>query len=440
MKARLVKLWEYLTTSYWLIPLIMIVIASTSAVLLVKLDRSTDLEPYRAYFFIFSGGSDSAGRVLSTIAGTVITITSIVFSITVVVLTLASNQFGPRLLRNFMDDKQAQISLGTFISTFIFCLIVLSYVRYGEGKTDFVPRIAVSISLILALISGLMLSFYIHHIALKIQPDMVLHEICQLLEEQIAEEMPSLDSSNEPIQDKAEELNLSKSSAVTMKSSGYIEIIDYDSVFQLASENDLIVRFRFRAGQFAVADQVLADVFGSEVDSKLVNQIRNAAVLSYHRTPVQDLEFSIGQIVEIATRALSPGINDSFTAITCIDRLGQEFGSIAMRPEMKKLLTDDKGKLRVIKHALSFDKLMDAGFSQIRQMSQTNIAVGCRVLESLRNVAEKCDSNDRKKSVLNHANLMNGMLLRNITEEHDRQAVESRHEMIKEIVQSSNSL
>lgn len=204
----------------------------------------------------------------------------------------------------------------------------------------------------------------------------------------------------------------------------------------MASDNDLCIKFKFRAGQFVTSGQVLAYVFGPNTDNGVADQIRDAAVLSYHRTPVQDIEFSIAQIVEVAIRALSPSINDSFTAITCVDRLGQGFCSIAKRPSMHLAMKDVNGEVRILKHELSFEKLLDAGFSQIRQMSAGNVAVGCRVLEALANVAVSCKYHEYKKTVLMHASLVHNMLLENISAGHDRNAVESRFQSITEITKS----
>lgn len=429
MRAKLSKLWEYLRTSYWFVPSVVIIFSAMLAIGLVVLDKKIEVEPVYFDILFFSGGPEIAGQLLSTIASMVITVTSIVFSITIVVLTLASNQFGSRLVRNFMADRLTQLTMGTFIGTFIFCLIVLSYVRQ-DGIQE-VPRISVTFSIVLTIITAIMLSYYIHHIAKRIQADTVVNEISNLFERLIRQEFDSDEEYQENDQSRMTDFDEEKCKTIKAEKVGYIEAIDHSSLLSKASKHDLYIWLTYRAGQFVTIGTELMKIRPADkLDKETLKHIKNTVVLHYSRTPVQDVEYAMSQMVEVALRALSPAMNDSFIAISCVDRLGQGLADIAGRPAYKSFMKDSEGKIRVYKRPIEFDRLLDTAFSQIREMAKYNVAVGCRVLESLEVIAKNCRREECREAVLKHATLMHGQLLKRAERDYDKNSIQRRFDMI----------
>lgn len=184
MRIRLLNLWEHIRVSFWFIPALMIVAVIVFAVNMIALDRKIGFEPERFWGFMYSVDPEGARSILSTVAGSMITVAGVTFSITIVVLNLASSQFGPRLLRNFMQDRSTQAVLGTFIATFIYCLLVLRSV-HTSSLSFFVPHLSVTVGVVLAIANVGVLIFFIHHIARSIQADRVVASISRELENNI---------------------------------------------------------------------------------------------------------------------------------------------------------------------------------------------------------------------------------------------------------------
>lgn len=176
--ARLANLWESLRTSYWFVPTLMTAGGVALSFASVHLDERVNYKWVRTVGWIWAGGAEGARQVLSTIAGSMITVAGVAFSITIVALTLASNQFGPRLLRNFVRDAGNQIVLGTFIATFVYCLLVLRTVR-GEDDTEFVPYVSVTLGVAFALTSLGVLIYFIHHVAISIQAENLIASVAR---------------------------------------------------------------------------------------------------------------------------------------------------------------------------------------------------------------------------------------------------------------------
>jgi len=250
-----------------------------------------------------------------------ITVAGVAFSITIVALTLASSQFGPRLLRNFMRDTGNQIVLGTFIATFIYCLLVLRSV-YSVGGHDFVPGISVTFAIALAVANVGALIYFIHHVSTSIHADRVIAAVYNELSEHIQRLFP-------------------------------------EELLKIAEEHDMLIDLQFRPGEFIVVGTALAKVKSAEhLKENLVEQIASSFILGPQRTPEQDAEFAIHQLVEVAIRALSPGINDPFTAITCIDHLGSALCILTGRVFPSPYRYDEEGNLRFIAKPLTFEGIL----------------------------------------------------------------------------------
>lgn len=399
------------------------------ALAMVSIDEVIQPRGLDPFPMIYKGGPDGARAVLSTIAGSMVSLTGITFSITVVALTLASTQFGPRLLRNFLRDRGNQIVLGTFIATFLYCLLVLRSVR-GTDQHVFVPHLSVTAGILLVIASVGVLIYFIHHVAQSIQAAHVialvgkdLDEILdRLYPETIGAESPGPDLTSKP--DFAD-----KTTPAKAMRSGYIQAIDSEGLMKLAVTHDVVIQVNCRPGHHVIAGSVLVNVCSAEgVDKELATGINEVFILGSERTGEQDAEFAVNQLVEVAVRALSPGINDPFTAINCIDRLGVSLAKLTKRSIPSPYRYDANNKLRVIADFNAFADLTNAAFNQIRQAGRNNAAVTIRLLEVIAEIAGHARRDGDRSALLHQAILIERSSHSSLPEEEDRKDVRRRFE------------
>ncbi|MBE9106625.1 DUF2254 domain-containing protein, partial [Nostoc cf. edaphicum LEGE 07299] len=325
INVKISKLWDQLHSSYWFIPAVMAVVATALAFTMLNLDRTgkVDID----YWWVYTGGADGARSLLGSVAGSMISVAATAFSITIVALQLAASNFGPRLLRNFMQDTGNQIVLGTFIGTFIYCLFVLRTIHgEGDGYEQYVPQLSVTVGTLLAIISIGVLIYFIHHASTIIQASHVIENVSEDLHSAIKRLFPERIGHGEPEHSLGiEEIPMSfekEALPIRANGTGYLQAIDNGELMEIACKHNLLIRLQVRPGKFLIQGSDLALVFpGKKVNKKLTKQINDAFILGKERTEQQDIEFPIDQLVEIALRAISPGINDPFTAIRCIDRI-----------------------------------------------------------------------------------------------------------------------
>ncbi|HBB36022.1 MAG TPA: DUF2254 domain-containing protein [Cyanobacteria bacterium UBA8803] len=429
---KLGKVWDSLHSSYWFVPTIMAGMAIALAFTMLSLDRAGKSGPIEKFGWIYTGSPDGARTVLSTIAGSMITVAGTAFSITVVALTLASSQFGPRLMRNFMQDTGNQVVLGTFIATFIYCLLVLRTVR-GDNYHVFVPQLSVTVGILLAIASIGVLIYFIHHASTSIQASQVIGEVSKDLDKAIDRLFPQKIGSGGSGDKRrwVEEIPIGldrEASLILATSSGYLQAIDEDKLLKLAKSKDFVVRLKHRPGKFVVQGSELMRVWpGERVNEKLTQQLNEVFILGKQRTEQQDVEFCINQLVEVAVRAISPGINDPFTAMQCIDRLSAALCRVAEREFPCPYRYDDDNNLRVIADPVTFAKLTDDTFNQIRQYSKPDVAVRIRMLEAIAVIATRTCNNKDRAALLHHANAIKGSSWEEVDQECDRKDIEERY-------------
>lgn len=434
MKARILKHWDALRSSFWFLPALMAVGAVVLAFATVAADETS---PVRDWLlerrWTYTGGAEGASLVLSTIAGSMITIAGVVFSMTLVALSLASSQLGPRLLRNFMRDTANQVVLGTFIACFVYCLLVLRTIRLDE-EMAFVPHLSVTVAVAFALTSLGVLIHFIHHVSVSIQADDVIARVAAELFEGIDRQfaMPragdaprgtrTLAGEGWPVAFDAE------AATVPADADGYLQFVDTDALLALAAKHDVLIRLERRPGQYAVKGAPLMSAWpAGKVTDALATQANAFVNLGPERTAAQDIEFAIHQLVEIAVRALSPGINDPFTAITCVDRLGSGLFRISQREMPSPWRYDDGGRLRVVVPAVTFAGITDAAFHQIRQYSRTSAAVTLRTLETIAMVATAARRPEDREALLRHADMVVRGAREALSEQSDRADAEARY-------------
>ena len=434
MKNRLLNLWEMVRTSFWFVPSLMIIVAIGLSFVLVTVDKIIEPENLRVFRFLYAGGPVGARSILSTIAGSMITVAGVTFSITIVALTLTSSQFGPRLLRSFMRDTGNQIVLGTFIATFIYCLLVLRSVYSIDGRV-FVPGIAVTFAMILAVINVGVFIYFIHHVSTSIHADRVIAVVYQELSEHIQRLFPekigygSVQIENEMNGPQSTEDRYNHVYDITVSESGYLQTIDGDSLFKITEEHDFFIHLLFRPGEFIVEGNSLAIVKSTEPFQEVfAEQIVSSFIIGPQRIPEQDVEFAIYQLVEVALRALSPGINDPFTAIACIDRLGSALCCLSNRAFPFPRRYNAEGRLQVIAKPPTFEGVVNAAFDQIRQYGVTSVAVTIRLLESLKTIAERARNSEQRQAILRQADMIARTSQDSIKDTNDKDDIQQRYQ------------
>lgn len=434
MKVFLSAWWERLRTSYWFIPAILSISAVLLSFLTVHIDRILNAKWVRATGWIWAGGPEGARNVLATIAGSTITVAGVVFSITIVALTLASSQYGPRLLRNFMADRPTQFVLGVFVSTFLYCLLVLRTIRGTDvGAEKFVPFLSVTCGLVFAVISVGFLIFFIHHVSSSILAENLiarvaseLHDCTEhLFPDSLENEEDEIAGAEESAQEKA--VMEAEAHAINAAGSGFIQAVDVEHLFKAASEEGLLVRLQRRPGDFVAKGSLLAEVWPKQkAGEKISAAVSDAFYLGRQRTPTQDVEYSIDQLVEVAVRALSPGVNDPFTAITCIEWIGGVLIDVGARKMPSRYRRDDKGKLRLVTDTTDFSGIAAACLDQIRQYGCASVAVTLRLLDVLTRVVGEIDSRSRRQIVAEHARKIRDDGVRAAGNETDRRRILER--------------
>ena len=397
----------------------------------VALDKASTEGWLQRWSWIYSGGAEGASNLLGTVAGSMIAIAGTVFSMTLVALSLASSQLGPRLLRNFMRDTANQVVLGTFVATFLYCMLVLRTIRHAD-EVGFVPHLAVSLGLLLATVSIGVLIYFIHHVSVSIQADEVVARVGREIDSGIDRLFPAplgraeSELSNPPRNAELPPAFEREARPVGSPADGYLQLIDADALMSLAQEEDLLLRLERRPGHYLVKGRAMVMVWPKDrVTDDLVQRMQAAFVLGDQRTAGQDVEFSFQQLVEIAVRALSPGINDPFTAIACVDRLGSGLCRLAQRDVPSAQRFDADGRLRLVAPGASFAGVVDTAFNQIRQCARSNPAVSIRLLEAIAQIAGRLRCAPNADCLQRHAEMIVRGARDAVPEVNDLRAVEA---------------
>ncbi|HEV2292521.1 MAG TPA: DUF2254 domain-containing protein [Tepidisphaeraceae bacterium] len=443
MKARLSHIWEILTSSYWFIPALMLVGAAALAFGLLYLDERYPRSGWAAGW-LYPGGIEGARSVLATVAASVITVAGVVFSITIATLTQASSQFGPRMLRNFMRDVGNQMVLGTFVATFVFCLLVLRSIGSEQDGTS-VPHVSVMAAVVLALASIAVLIYFIHHVSLSLQAPIIVANVASDLEQALQRIFPS-DLGHGPRGPGAESEEpplppewSATPAIVPSPKDGYLQVVDQDTLMELVAKHDVVLRFDVRPGDYLIQGNPAMRVYPAERCSRrLVEELAALLIIGRQRTPEQDVEFAIHQLVEVAVRALSPGINDPYTALNCIDRLSSALVMIEKGDLHGSYRYDRSGRLRVVARVATFTSYVDASFNQIRQYGRGSAAVMVRMLDAIRAAAAQMRFESHRRDLLRHAEMLHRQARETLQEPHDLSDVTDRYAAAVDALKSAH--
>ncbi len=385
---RLVHIKDRLLSTLWFVPAIMSLASLVLAGAMPAIDRQVVMGKHLPWNLVTASSVEGARAVLSTIAGSMITVAGVVFSVTIVALTLASSQFGPRLLRNFMRDTANQVVLGAFIATFLYCLVVLKMVREVPGE-DFVPNVSLLVALVLAGGCMALLIYFIHHIATSIQAEQVVARVMSEFRETVDRLYPEADRGEAATDESGTRSSLPESFEETAEpvravKDGYIQRLDFDELLSWLASEDLYLDVAVQPGEFHVKNAILARVGPADrLSDEARKRVASAMIQGPVRTPVQDVTFSFGQIVEVAIRSLSPGINDPMTAMHCVDQLTAALAECSRRRFPSDVRMDHEGCGRIRTRPLAFRNLARLAYRQIHHHGRTHPEVVSSLLQSM---------------------------------------------------------
>jgi uncharacterized membrane protein len=358
----------WLHQSLWFLPALMLLAAIGLSLFLPYIDSR--LYPFAEKHTYLLMKPQGAREVLAVIAGSMITVAGVVFSISLVSISLVSSQFGPRVLPNFLKDRSNQVVFGAFIASFMYSLIILGRAPWPDRDTA-VPAISVIAGMVIALVNILLLIYFIHHTHESIQ----IHTITSKVTSEINSLLPQLYPERDSEMAERRPFPDNNATTITSEKSGYVQDYDEQGMLSFAVKFDLYLNVMSDPGEFVVADGPLARVAGKpggETDEKFKRKISSFFTIGSHRTPIKDILYSINELVQIALRALSPGFNDPFTALVCMDRIGEALVKIALRADPRTSMADREGTARIFFHYPSFGDLLYQGFEQILLWGESN--------------------------------------------------------------------
>ncbi len=401
LKKSMFKLVGFLTDRFWIIPGLMVCIGILGAIALIAVDRSGWLPASLLHSnWLYDGGGTGARTLLGAVASSTIGVAGTVFSITIAALSLAAGQMGPRLLRNFTQDRGNQITLGAFLATFSYSLMVLRSVRSQE-EGIFVPHLALSVSIVLAFVCVGMLVYFVGHMASRINVDTVV----ELVSEDVRSAIQRLTTGEEPVAPPPQEFWIS-ALPITDARRGYLQHLDQPALAEWAANRKISIKLLVRPGDYVFPGAPIALVKPLNADADDVGEaIRSATGLGSERASSADLEYTIRQLVEVAVRALSPGINDPHTAISVLDRLGASLCDMVDRHLPNGVWWSD-GSVCLVVPGVDYDGVTDAMFHMIRQNATGSTAVLIRMLEVLAAVGSCEPRPDRHTTLARHAKLV----------------------------------
>ncbi len=398
MNARIRQFFGNLADTFWLLPAVLVVAGIVLGLGMVALDRS-GLVPQALIDspWLYNGGGTGARTLLGAVASSTIGVAGTVFSITIAALSLAAGQMGPRLLRNFVSDRGNQFTLGAFLGTFSYALMVLRSVR-TQDEGVFVPHAALTVGILLAFLCVGVLVFFVGHMAGRINVDTMI----ELVSDDLSDAVASLTVTEAPAA--AEWVQLGAAAvAVPGLRRGYLQELDREALAEWGAAKGIRIELLVRPGDFVFPGAIIARAEPA-VDG-IDAAIRRATALGGQRVTRADLEYPVRQLVEIAVRALSPGINDPHTAISVLDRLGAALCDLVPR-HVPSGITPVDGVAVLCTPATSYDGLADAMFNMIRQNAAGSAAVLIRLVEVLAAVAD-CEPNAGRMATLRrHAGLV----------------------------------
>jgi uncharacterized membrane protein len=429
MRARLERLRDLadrLTSSLWFIPGLLVLSAVLLAAFVVWLDTTVGPGLLTRYPQVFGTGSQASRTMLSAIAQSMITVAGVTFSITIVAVAQASSQYTSRILRNFMSDRANQFVLGVFLGVFTYCLVVI---RTTRGLDDFRPALSTLVAFLLAIIGIGVLIYFIHHIAESLQAEYLLARVSRDTVEVIDQQFPH-DLGKDGARARAPELDVQLPAdawrPVASDRTGYVQAVDTQGLQDLAGELKTLIRMDRGIGDFVVSGESIVSLAdGARADDGICHKLNRVYLITRQRSLYQDVDFGIRQMVDVAVKALSPGVNDTTTAIVSIDHLSAVLVRLAPRA-INGVPRPQPGQPGLLPREATFQSFVDTAFDEIRRNAAGNVNVLERMLGAIELVAQFTTDAGRRNHLRIHVDRIADIVARSVAVPLERAVLEER--------------
>ncbi|MFB9164980.1 MULTISPECIES: DUF2254 domain-containing protein [Arthrobacter] len=411
MNSRTARIADALRTQLWPVPAIAVLVALALGTVLPALDAALDTKlPGNISGFLFGGGPDAARAVLQAIAGSLITVTSLTFSLTVVTLQLASSQFSPRVLRTFAADKFVHYTLALFMSAFAFALTVLRTVRSASGPTaGFVPEISVTLAFLLSIASILGLVLFLAHLTREIRAETMMQRVADETRATLERCFPPDRAPWRPAPPAGPGFI-----RIEAARTGFLTSVDYQELIRLAVAEGAVIRIDKTPGSSVIQGVPFATAWpldsSLEFDLETAKRLAKGSTKAIHtgseRTHVQDVAFGFRQLVDVAARALSPGVNDPTTAVHVLGHLSGLLCQLPARMPGTQCLMDEQNRVRVVLTLPELADLLDLSMAQPRLYGTSDPEVAERLLELLQELSWSDHAGSYRPVILHQAQNM----------------------------------
>ena len=418
MHSSILNFFSELRASYWYIPLLLAIFSLLLALLTLQLDHLFVWHWLGYIGWFHASNPEGARSILSTIASSMITVAGVSFSMTIVAVAFAGSQVGPRLTANFMRDRVNQITLGTFIATFLYCLFIL-LALFNANKGDiaelnrsvFIPQISLLVAICLSMSSIVLLIYFFQHIPESIDISNIIAQVGEELNCQLKCVFPSELGTEQSVPGEHPNKKPSFAHLYPQKTSilatqqGYIRILDGNSLLDIATRYDLIIQLEAQCGYFITENTLLLTIYSKElIEDSVQKQCRGIFALGIKRNQEQDTLFLVEELVEIIARALSPGINDPFTAINCMDWLHSSIQKISSINLPSSYRYDADNKIRVIAQSIAFSEFCELIFPRIQPYVCKDRNASVHMMEMMITLHRSSTNQEHKIIIASHAN------------------------------------
>jgi uncharacterized membrane protein len=409
--------WDRMKVSFWFAPVILAIAAVLLAWLMYGVDSLVADAALEDSRFVLAGTPGELRSALLNMAGTVLATAGVVFTLLTLPLSTVASQYGSRLLRVFLGDRTTQFVLGAFVGTFVYCIAAALSIPTASVEQE-APQLTATLGVYLMVATFGTLILLVQHVSTMLQaPNIAAAAGVELLDvvRANAEEVASGDdgsggSGTRPApgsRDIPAPLTEAEGYPVRARKAGYIQYVNSQTVLTLAQKKDLVVHLQCKPGCYVQSGAVVALVWPAErVDEQLEALFQRAFRLGNGRTPSQDVEYAVNQLTEMAVRAMSPAINDPFTAMTCLDRIGDGLATFIRQGANNSHHWDQDGRLRLIVEPVAIDDLLSAAFDMLRHASCNNASVLQHMLEVIDVLGQEVKAPEMRKQLLRHVSLI----------------------------------
>lgn len=428
--------WDRLEVSFWFAPTVMALGAVLLAWVMYWLDLQIPNDALQSSRFVLSGTPGEMRSALLNIAGTVLATAGVVFTLLTLPLSTVAAQYGSRLLRVFLGDRTTQFVLGMFVGTFVYCIAGALSIPTVSVEYE-APQLTATLGVYLMLATFATLILLVQHISTMLQAPNIAAaagaELREVVSAEISEQVTRGDGARgkvqtrlglhaQPTPDAGKE---KEGYPVRIRSTGYIQYIDPEIMLTLAQEKNIVIHLRHKPGHYVQSGTVVAMIWPSDrVDQQFDKLVCRAFRIGNGRTPTQDIEYAVNQLTEMAVRAMSPAINDPFTAMTCLDHVGVGLAQFIRQGERASQYTDRDGKLRLVLEPVTFGELLNAAFDMLRHASCSNASVLLHMLAVIGVIGREANAPKARQLLLGHVRLIQAESQVGDLIEQDRQRIQ----------------